>query len=192
MRQNENKYIRDLEISFILILLFFTIIFYFFPKFDRITPDLLPYNIPAIEVIHIPITNHSQKRKLPPLKPIIPIEADIVEFLDYVEIEEVMLGDSSISRNLSGPVYYTKLPFTPRQLYDVMPEKNDEFVTGSIVVSLRIGKDGTVKEYKIVKNTTNCKNCLQNIIKAVQLSKWEPAIVDDHKIEYWIDKTYVF
>lgn len=192
MKDYKNKYAQHIETSLIIILTSFTIIFYLFPNFERISLDLQQYNAPAIEVVNIPITNQSQTRKPPPRKPVIPIEAEIIELLDFVEIEEVVLGDSSISGDLSGPVSYTSLPFTPRQLLDVLPEKNDYSISGKIIFSLRIGIDGQVKDYKVIKNTTDCESCLQKVVTAVLQSKWEPAIIDDQNVEYWIDKTYDF
>jgi hypothetical protein len=152
----------------------------------------LQYRIPGIEVLHIPITNQNRNKQPRPRKPLIPVESEAIELLDYVEIEEMIEGDSSWSEILSGPVSYKDLPFTPRQLFDVLPERSNQSISGSIILSLRIGIDGEVKEYKVIKNTTECDLCLANVIKAVQQSKWEPALVNNQKVEYWIDKTYQF
>ena len=115
-----------------------------------------------------------------------------IEILDNVEIEEIVPGDSGTINLLSGPVDYTELPYTPRQLYDVMPEKTDDPVFGLIVLSLWIGIEGEVKDYKVKQNTTNSQSCLQNVIKAALQSKWESAVLNDQKVEYWIDKSYRF
>jgi len=148
--------------------------------------------VPSIEVVHIPRTIQQGDKRPRPRKPIIPVESDELEVLEYVEIEEMVQGDSSGLINLSGPVFYTDLPFTPRQLLDVLPEKYEQQVSGLIILSLRIGIDGTVKELKVKKNTTTCDPCLQNVIKSARQSLWEPAIINNHKIEYWIDKSYYF
>ena len=192
MNYYKEKYTRNIEISLIVTLVFFILLFYFFDKFDPTSYHFSSGKTLTIEVVHIPITTQQRNIKLRPSKPLIPVESDALELLDYVEIEDMIQGDSSGFKTISGPVYYTDLPFTPRQLLDVLPERNNQSVSGLIILSLRIGIDGRVKEYKVIKNTTNCSPCLQNVIKAVQQSKWEPAVINNHKIEYWIDKTYHF
>ena len=192
MSYNKEKYTRNIEISLIVTLIFFILLFYFFDKFDLTSYHFSSGKISTIEVVHIPITTQQRNLKPRPSKPLIPVESDVIELLEYIEIEEIMEGDTSAFEIISGPVYYTDLPFTPRQLLDVLPERNDQSISGLIILSLRIGIGGRVKEYKVIKNTTNCEPCLQNVINAVQQSKWEPAIINNHKIEYWIDKTYQF
>ena len=192
MSYYKEKYTRNIEISLIVTLIFFILLFYFFAKFDPTSYHFSSGKISTIEVIHIPITTQQRNMKPRPSKPIIPVESDVIELLDYVEIEDLIRGDSSGIEIISGPVYYTDLPFTPRQLLDVLPERIDESVSGEIILSLRIGINGLVKEYKVKKNTTFCNPCLQNVINAAQQSRWEPAVMDNHKIEYWIDKIYHF
>jgi len=192
MTYNKEKYTRNIEISLIISLSFFIMLFYFYPHFNQTSTKTPQYQVPVIEVMHIPITTQQRNKKPRPSKPLIPVESDELELLDYVEIEEMIQGDSSGFENISGPVSYADLPFTPRQLLDVLPIRNDPSVSGLIILSLRIGIDGAVKEYKVIKNTTNCNPCLENVIKAVKQSKWEPAAINNQKIEYWIDKTYHF
>ena len=192
MTYYKEKYTRNIEISLIVSLIFFILLLYFFPRFDKSSIKALQYRIPGLEVLHIPITNQNRNKQPRPRKPLIPVESEVIEMLDYVEIEEMIEGDSSWSEILSGPVSYKDLPFTPRQLFDVLPERSDHSISGSIILSLRIGIDGEVKEYKVIKNTTNCNSCLENVIKAVQQSMWEPAEINHQKIEYWINKTYQF
>jgi hypothetical protein len=152
----------------------------------------LQFQVPAIEVVHIPVTTQQRNQKPRPSKPVIPVESETIELLDYVEMENIIRGDKSTFDISSGPVSYKDLPFTPRQLLDVLPERIDQTVSGLIILSLRIGKDGTVKDFKVIKNTTDCNPCLQNVITAVKQSKWEPAVINNQKIEYWIDKLYQF
>ena len=192
MTYYKEKYTRNIEISLIGTLVFFILLFYFFDKFDSTSYHFSSTRISTIEVIHSPITTQQQNIKPRPSKPVIPVESDVIELLEYVEIDEMIEGDSSGLEIMSGPVSYRDLPFTPRQLFDVLPERNDQSISGSIIISLRIGIDGAVKEYKVTKNTTNCNPCLDNVIRAVRQSKWEPAEINHQKIEYWIDKTYQF
>jgi hypothetical protein len=77
-------------------------------------------------------------------------------------------------------------------LYDILPEQTNESVSGLIILSLRIGIDGEVKDYKVLRNTTNSKMTLTNVVKAAMQSKWESAVLKNQKVEYWINKTYRF
>lgn len=192
MTADKDKYKQNVEISIILALMLIILLFFFFPRFDQKSDIILRYQAPAIEVVQIPLTYQKMNRTPRPQKPVIPVASDIIEMLDYVEIENIVKGNSLRIDDISGPVSYKDLPYTPRQLFDVLPEEIDRSVSGLIVLSLRIGKDGTVKEYKVMQNTTNCDPCLKNVVAAVQKSKWEPAIVKGKMIEYWIDKTYQF
>ena len=144
MTNNKKKYTRIIEISLIISLIIFILLFFFFPRFN-LTPDLAhQYQIPGIEVIHIPLTAQKVNKKPRPNKPVIPVEAEVINVLEYVEIENIVEGDSSSIEISSGPVSYTDLPYTPRQLFDVLPEKNDDSISGSIILSLRIGIDGGI------------------------------------------------
>jgi hypothetical protein len=192
MTYNKETYTRNIEISFIGSLIIFILLFYFFPEFDQSKNVFPRYQVPSIEVVHIPVTTQQNNKRPKPNKPIIPVEADELDVLDYVETEELIQNDSSGFEKISGPVLYTELPFTPRQLLDVLPERNDQSVSGLIILSLRIGIDGSVKECKVKKNTTNCDPCLENVIQAAWQSIWEPALIKNHKVEYWIDKSYYF
>jgi len=192
MKDEKEKYSRNIEISFVISLMFLILLLYFFPRYNLTSLNIIQYEVPAIEVVHIPVTTQPRNNKPRPRKPVIPVELETFEILEYVEIEELMKGEMSELENITGPVSYMDLPFTPRQLLDVLPEKNDESISGLIILSLRIGIDGIVKEHKVIKNTTDCNICLENVIKAVFQSKWEPAIIHDQKVEYWIDKTYQF
>ena len=168
------------------------IILYLYPRFRHTQTDNLQYMAPTIEVLDIPRTTQKLDRRPKPTKPFIPVESEEIEILDNVEIEEIVKGDSTGFELLSGPVNYTELPFTPRQLFDIMPERTDESVSGMIILSLRIGIDGEVKDYKVVQNTTGNNTVLKNVIKVAMQSKWESAVLNNQKVEYWIDKTYLF
>jgi hypothetical protein len=185
-------YNRNLEISFVVALSVLSLLFYIFPRFYESTKPNTEFVAPTIEVLYIPSTTQDLEKKPKPVKPFIPVVAEEIDFLENVEIEEIVPGDSGTINLLSGPVNYTELPFTPRQLYDVMPEKTEEAVLGLIVISLWVGIDGEVKDYKIKQNTTNNPSCLTNVISAALQSKWESAVLNDQKVEYWIDKTYRF
>lgn len=86
---------------------------------------------------------------------------------------------------------YLSLPFVPRQILEVVPP-NVEGVKGTIILVLKIGTDGFIKEDKIIYNTTNNAECLKNTIEAVYKSRWEQVKIEGKQIQYWIEKTYKF
>jgi hypothetical protein len=98
------------------------------------------------------------------------------------------IGNSKINKPGSSSVS----PFIPRQILEVIPKKVEENIKGVIKLSLKIGKEGKVVSYIVLANTTNCPECLKNVIAAIHKSEWEPASVNGNKIEYWIEKSYKF
>ena len=85
----------------------------------------------------------------------------------------------------------TLLPFTPRQILEVIPERERGF-RGIIKLSVRIGKDGLVKEHKVLQNTTNNPECLSRVLQAAYKSKWQAVKLEGKVVEYWTEKTYRF
>ncbi len=96
------------------------------------------------------------------------------------------IGDGSGSG--SG---YLSLPFIPRQILEVVPQ-NVDGAKGTIILILKIGTDGFVKENKIIYDTTNNAECLKNTIDAAHKSRWEQIKIEGKQIQYWIEKTYKF
>ncbi len=84
---------------------------------------------------------------------------------------------------------YTPLPFMPRQILEVIPQ-NVEGTNGEIVLLLKIGIDGIVKEHKVVMNTTGDSEVLKHVLEVAYKSRWEKIKMDSRQIEYWIEKTY--
>ena len=84
---------------------------------------------------------------------------------------------------------YTPLPFMPGQILEVIPQ-NVEGTNGEIVLLLKIGIDGIVKEHKVVMNTTGDSEVLKHVLEAAYKSRWEKIKMDGRQIEYWIEKTY--
>lgn len=86
---------------------------------------------------------------------------------------------------------YLSLPFVPRQILEVVPQ-NVDGAKGTIILILKIGTDGFVKEDKIIYNTTTNTDCLKNTIEAAHKSRWEQIKIEGKQIQYWIEKTYKF
>lgn len=83
------------------------------------------------------------------------------------------------------------LSFTPRQILEVIPESQSNF-KGIIKLSVRIGKDGLVKDHKILQNTTNKAECLIRVLEAAYRSRWQSVKIEGRVVEYWTEKTYRF
>jgi hypothetical protein len=86
---------------------------------------------------------------------------------------------------------FKQLPFMPRQTLEAVPQ-NTESVKGTIILVLRIGTDGLVKEHKVIFNSTSNKMCLNSTIEAAYKSRWEKIKMEGRQIEYWIEKSYLF
>jgi hypothetical protein len=96
------------------------------------------------------------------------------------------VGDSS-----GNGLGYQSLPFVPRQILEVVPQNMDG-IKGTIILVLRIGTDGFVKEHKVIYNTSNDDACLMNTVDAAYKSRWEQVKIEGKQIQYWIEKTYKF
>jgi hypothetical protein len=83
------------------------------------------------------------------------------------------------------------LPFVPRQILEVLPQ-NIEREKGEILILLKIGKDGYVKEHKVIINTIDDPIGLRNVLEAAYKSRWEKIKIEGSQIEYWVEKKYRF
>lgn len=102
-------------------------------------------------------------------------------------------GNSSGYGNSNGnAVSAAGLPFTPKQILEVMPRKTEKQVEGSISLSLLIGPDGSVRKHKVISNTTGNAECLKSVIEAAYKSKWEKVSFKGDAVEYWTEKSYIF
>ncbi len=185
-------------ISEIIILLLFILVPY--PSEDKEKKIYFPENL--ITVMDIPRTEVIPPKPggLPPPTPTIPTNFELVEdpeILPDVEIPDISSltnrpsQNNGISQNQNGEYYASSFPFVPRQILEVVPNRS-EGMNGYIKLSLRIGKDGFVKNYRILSNTIKDQKSLKNILDAVYKSRWQPISIEGEKIEYWIDKTYSF
>jgi hypothetical protein len=191
--QNDQKknYYRNLEIGFISSLLLGIFLFYFFPVFYPQISEIARYE-PVIEILNVPLTEQKNQNRPPPSRPMIPVPAEEMLLLDPVKI---YLDDSeSLSDSLMRSEFMSGLPkgYRPRQILEVVPQTVNEAYSGEIVLQLKIGKKGQVIDYRIIINTTQSQDCLNNAIEAAKKSLWEAAIVNGNPVEYWIEKVYRF
>lgn len=120
-------------------------------------------------------------------------------------LADVIIKESNTEKNSNGSSENTKssigtskgiyeassFPFVPRQIVEVVPEKVDGG-EGAIKLKLLIGKDGYVMKHEVMNNSTNKTKCLTFVVNAVYKSRWQPVSFDGEKVEYWLEKTYVF
>ncbi len=184
------NYVKRLEYSFILILSVSVFLFYLFPRGKIIPLQAAKVALPVIQVIEIPRTIQKKLKKTPkPTKPAIPVAAEDIELLDALTIdyEDIVQDGIVLEEGLTAVAAPDR---QPRQLVEVVPEEIDEDISGVIVLSLKIGSDGSILEHKVVKNSTN-NACLQKVLKAAYRSRWEPAIFRGKAVEFWVEKTYI-
>ncbi len=80
----------------------------------------------------------------------------------------------------------------PRLIFEVVPSEGENKYNGKLELSLKINENGQVVDHRILSNSLDCTDCLNAIIQAAYKSKWEPAIVDGKKSDYWVVKSYTF
>ncbi|APF19611.1 energy transducer TonB [Caldithrix abyssi] len=188
-----SNYIRTLQISFIIVLLALVVLFRLFPRFNRISYTLPAIQIEELKILEIPRTVQLKKASPPPLKPAIPVAGEELEMLEEVPIEssehltakgQVLMGDAPLSED--------DLPFMPRQIIEVLPQVDDLQLKGSVVLKLLIDKNGRMKDYRVLSNSTQNPLAVRRVLAAARKSRWETISLNQNKVEYWITKTYQF
>lgn len=206
MKHKEDKinYNRNYEIALILSLVVVILLFIYSPDFNKTTDKILYFPEPLITLVDIPNTQQSGQSSLllPPI-PEIPSQFIPVDELEI--LPDILLKESNQDKSSSGSSVNTKsstgtsvgiyeassFPFVPRQIVEVVPEKVDG-AEGAIKLKLLIGKDGYVMKHEVMNNSTNKPKCLTFVINAVYKSMWQPVSFDGEKVEYWLEKSYVF
>lgn len=158
--------------------------------------NIINHTEPIILIDNIlPTIQLPEFEKVKPSAPVIYI-ADIIEepeMLDDVEI----VAAKSIEVESNASEYVTVLETgnystVPRLKFEVLPDKKGDGISGSLNLSLKIGKDGKVISHKVIFSTLECENCMDKIISAVYRSKWQPAVTNGIEVDYWVEKSYVF
>ncbi|MEJ2544643.1 MAG: hypothetical protein P8Y99_11300 [Calditrichaceae bacterium] len=186
-------YKKRLELSLVFSLLILLILFYLYPVFLSgifVLPDIPN---PQINVIDIPQTVQNRAKRPPqPSRPAIPVPSEDIAILDDIPIDFEQVQDFNMPGKIFNPDELEGLPYIPRQILEVLPEKTENNPKGEILLSLHIDKNGKVKAHKVISNTTGSDICLQHVIKAAYSSRWQPVIIDSNIYEYWIYKSYKF
>ncbi len=182
-----------LEFSIVLVLSLLIILFLLFPKIGPISTKLPPVPNRRIQMVHIPRTIQKVRQQAPPpVRPSVPVPGDEIEML-----EEIPLASST---KISGkgyiesraPLSEEDLPYTPRQVVEVLPRVDDLKIHGEVTLKLLIDTHGKMKKYKVLSNSTGNALCLQRVIEAARKSRWEVVHLDNNKVEYWLTKQYRF
>lgn len=185
-----------MEIALITSLTIVILFVLFYPGIKLSDDKVLYYGEPFITLIDIPTSEQKPSATAPP-KPIIPIqfiEVDDDELLPDILIEDTSLDlpvgektDPSLNFDPSGAILSNSLPFKPREVYLYVPELDG--CDGEIKLSLRIGKDGEVKEHKIIRNSIDSDECEKRIIESMYKWRYMPIIIEGDRFEFWTEKT---
>ncbi len=197
------RYRKYLEMSAMITLLIFTLGMYAFPKFEVEEIKQAEY-VPPTESIDIPPETQQFEKPPPPTRPSVPIESEDEDIDDDVTIEETDLEDFEILDEPPPPpessvrfIAYDEPPepaggYAEIQKNVVYPEiAREAGIEGTVIVQARIGKDGTVKDTKILKGIpkTGLDEAAMDAIKA---TKWKPAYQRDKPVTVWISVPVVF
>ncbi len=188
----KRNYARHLEISAVISMVCIIALFYFYPRFDKGVRPLPVLKVTPLKIVDIPRTEQKREPRLrSPAMPVIPVASDDPDILEdvLVEFPSPQPGQDSAAVLSAGEVL--EVPFTPRQILEVMPG-GVPGSKGKIRLSLRIGRDGRVREYNVLENSTTGNDALQEVIRAVEGSLWESVSLNNTRYEYWIEKTYIF
>ena len=188
-------YKRNLLISIIISELLVIAAFIFSPGLSSAKRQIL-YDEPLIPFDEIPRTvQNLPKQNQSPEIPLIRISDEVgaFELLDDVH-QGPMVSDQN-NETTPGFTYRGKtqlLNSAPRLIFEVVPAAEDKDFNGILKLSLKINEEGQVVDHRIISNSLECSRCLNEIIRAAYRSKWEPAIVNGKKGDYWVMKSYTF
>lgn len=196
----KNEYKINFKLSLIASLIFFILLFLFFPNIGPISPPPKEYQTLLFTINDLaPNTKQDNLANPKPPEPKI-FTIDIIDEPVILPDEEIISfsknepnggGNGNILGN-GGTLDAPQLPFVPKQILEVLPQNVDDNIKGLIELELKIGIDGKVIEHKIIANTTGSQKYLQSVITAAYKSRWEPVKIKNSKIVYWVEKTYRF
>jgi len=197
----KNEYEFNFKLSLIASLLLCISLFLFFPYITPPSPPPMEYQSLMFTISDVtPSTTQQRPANMRPPIPKIYVPDDVEEPVILSDVEIAPKGDEgdnqkegeANNKTGTGVLDVPELPFVPRQILEVLPKKIDDDVKGFVNLQLKIGTDGKVIEYKLIKNTTGSNEILQQVIDAAYKSKWEPIKIKNNKVVYWVEKTYNF
>ncbi len=188
-------YSRNFKLSLIFSELLVLCAFVFSPGIKE--NQVVELNEPLILIDDVPIT--IQNNKIISLRPKTPeiIFSDYIEdpmLLDNIIIAEKSGERSEISNQFASAEnsFYKLNRRAPRQLLEVLPQKNYGNFTGIVQLKLKIDRSGKVSDHIILFNSLECEDCLNDIISSAYKSVWEPAVNNGKETEFWVEKSYTF
>lgn len=101
-------------------------------------------------------------------------------------------GNRSVGSAEPAKQSTTPLQSMPRLIYEEVPSEGESKFNGELQLSLEIDENGRVVDHRILSNSLDCIDCLNTIIRAAYKSKWEPAVVNGKKTDFWVVKSYIF
>ncbi|PIW70048.1 MAG: hypothetical protein COW08_03920 [Ignavibacteriales bacterium CG12_big_fil_rev_8_21_14_0_65_30_8] len=193
MKTTKEKYNHQygFKISLIFSLLIFISLFSFIPIENKNKEMKVENLFDLSDVITIPPTKQVNENiaypKLP--KIFIPVE----ETEDYILSDEIIAKLNLVKNekvNLNSNIKF--ISYQPKQTLEVLPKKVGEDIKGYVKIKIKIGENGIAQDYKILENTTQSKECIEEVVNAVYKSRWEAFNKTTSEKEYWIKKTYWF
>ena len=143
----------------------------------------------------LPTIQLTKRERLKPSEPVIVI-ADVTE--DPELLDDVIAAatfykaeDSDVLKEIAE-LELGSISTAPRLTFEVLPEEKDDKISGNLNLFLKIGTNGKVISHKVLFSSIECGNCMDKIISAVYRSKWQPALSHGIKVDYWVEKSYVF
>tara|TARA_Y100001970_G_C14188075_1_gene833741 strand:- start:38 stop:664 length:627 start_codon:yes stop_codon:yes gene_type:complete len=175
------------------VLIFLTLMFYFFPRFlgegkktnYSVVEEIETFDIPQTEQIKIPE---------PPARPSVPVASEDEFFDEDITIEDTDFEDfedwdAPPPPPSEGPsvkfIPYDKPPKPKIPIRPIYPEIAQEAgIEGTVYIQFFINEKGVVTEAWVQKGIPNT-GLNEAALEAVKKSKWKPAQQRDKKVGVW-------
>ena len=190
MKEKDRYFINVYQKSLLMTLSLFILIFYFFPKIEKISQNAPEAINIQIYVSEIPITEQKKtSTPPPPAKPYghIPVPSETADFPEEISISRIP-GDQEDGVIAAGIVPETP----PKPLFEVYPSISGVTCKGYVSLLLLVNKNGITETVQVLEYTTLEDTCISLAVEAAKRSRWIPAKVDQEPVDSWITKTYKF
>jgi hypothetical protein len=188
--EKDKYYKQILKICLLLTLFIFTLLFYFFPRIEKMIKKSNSTFQVEIYVSDIPQTLQQVKSTPPPpAKPYgsIPIPAETMDLPEEISLSKLP------GKELSDDIPIGIMPeIPPKPLFEVYPSISGVTCKGQVSLLLLVNKSGITENVEVLENSTLQDTCLKVAIEAAQKSRWIPAKVNEEPVSSWITKTYKF
>ncbi len=189
-QQKEDSYRSVFKISLLISLFLITVLFYLFPRFQRLpSPRYLPVKV-KIYVSEIPVTRQtSRSAKPPPRRPGmgVPVVAEEPDLPEEIPID---FGSGAGENTVSMEGLPAEIPARP--VLELYPDVSGISCKGYVHLLLLVNILGKIETVEVVENTTGSRQCLERAIRAAKKSLWQPARVGNKPVKSWVSKTYKF